>query len=456
MVRKGFTVLFTIMALVGLFVTTGYAQAEQGIVPAPSNNNIAVNVTLSKAAFQIGEEIQITVNTQAANVSHVYVNVVDIDAFGTCTLIYPNAFSPNALVPVGNLVLSDKPNLYRFQVVPPVGTEFVQAFASLDPLDLRQVFNTNANDPFPTLCTNPQQFAQQVEAAIQGIIAVGRIASDFTSFQVVSSAPPPPPVNQAPIPQFSLTPPIAQAGQVVQFNSSAFDPDPGDFIVSTVWNFGDNQTGFGPNTFHQYFAPGTYPITLTVTDNRGATAANTQFLTVTPTGGGGGNPGSQPSGFYVTRVDNLHFKVTVQGNPNWFAPRPFRMELEADGAFTTVNQAVQGNASAQGIAPTPVNQNTLVLQGSVGTGAIEYTIGIAANTSRVKYRLLLDSNGDGTPELTKTNVFLGPQLKNPPSNPFVIQFPIGNFMPFINLQICLVLIDQPGFLFTICFSFGAL
>lgn len=454
MVRKGITVLFTIMALVGLFVTTGHAQAEQGIVPAPSNSQIGVDITLAKAAYQIGEEIQININTTSNTASHVYVNVVDIDAVGNCTLIFPNAFSPNALVPVGNLVLSDKPNLYRFQVVPPVGQEFVQAFASLDPLDLRQVFNTNSNDPFPALCTNPQQFAQQVQAAIQGIIAVGRIASDFTSFQVVSSAPPPPPVNQAPIPQFNLTPPIAQVGQVVQFNSLSFDPDPGDFIVSSVWNFGDNQTGFGPNVFHQYLSPGTFPVTLTVTDNRGATAARTQFITIT--GGGGGPPGTQPAGFYVTRVDNLRFKIAVQGNPNWIVPRAFRIELEADGAFTTVNQTVQGQAAAQGITPTPVNQSTLVLQGSVGTGRIEYTIGIAANTSRVKYKLLLDTNGDNALEQTKANVFLGPQLKNPPSNPFVIQFPTGNFQPFINLQICLVFIDQPGFSFMICFNFGAL
>jgi len=444
---------FTIMALVGLLAHATHGQEAQGIVTIPSNNNVTVDVNVAKTQYAVGESITINVNTTAPNASSLYLNVVDIDANGTCTLIFPNAFSSNPVVPVGNFSLPDK-STYTFQVVPPVGTEFVQAFASLDPLDLRQVFNTGGNQPFPVLCTNPQDFAQQVQQAIQGIVAVGQIASDFTSFQVGNSSPPPPPVNQPPVTQFNTSTQFAQVGQVVQFNSTSFDPDAGDFITQQVWNFGDGGSAFGPTTFHAYFQPGVYQASLTTFDNRGGSSTATKTITV-------GTPApspTQPSGFIVNRIDNTRFEIVVNGHPNWVTPRPFTIQLETDGLFTSVNQAVTGAAAGQGISPTPVNQNTLQLTGSVGTGKVIYRIGISSNATQVKYKLRLDTNLDGIQEQSRSFVYLGAELKNPPSNPFIIQFPTGTLLPFSNatVKICLVLIDQPGIFLSICFSFNSL
>ena len=42
-------------------------------------------------------------------------------------------------------------------------------------------------------------------------------------------------------------------------------------IVSYAWTFGDTATGTGATTSHTYADPGTYAVTLTVTDNLGAT-----------------------------------------------------------------------------------------------------------------------------------------------------------------------------------------
>ena len=444
------------LALLVGFGYAGYTQAPQGVIVVPPSDQIQVDISLPKNVYQVGEEIQIFIQTSAPNASHVYLNVVDIDAAGRCTLIFPNAFSPNPLVPVGQFVIPDNPGLYRLRVVPPEGTEYLQAFASLDPLDLRQLFNapSTSGTPFPTLCNNPADFAQQVQGAIaQGVIVEARFATDWVAFQVVGQGPPPPPANRPPVAQFSMTPATPMVGQTVSFTSTSFDPDPGDFIVQHLWNFGDGTTALGPTVFHAYTMPGTYQVTLTVTDNHGASSVAAQTITVLGT-----QPPPPPTqfGFYVDAVDNTHFRITVQGDPNWFANHPYQIFLETDGAFVSIEQQIAGNVAPQGVVPVPANQQTLQLSGAVRSGRIDYIIGVAPNTTKIKFDLRLDTNGDNILERRTDFVYLGSQLKHPPSNPFVISFPAGQLVPFAQVEICLVLIDVPGFQFIICFRFSSL
>jgi PKD repeat protein len=75
-------------------------------------------------------------------------------------------------------------------------------------------------------------------------------------------------------------PPVsAAAGSVVTFDGSGSD-DPDGTIVEWRWTFGDGATGVGETVNHVYNAGGTFTVTLTVTDDRGATDEDTTTATI--------------------------------------------------------------------------------------------------------------------------------------------------------------------------------
>ena len=89
----------------------------------------------------------------------------------------------------------------------------------------------------------------------------------------------PAPPNQAPTAAFTVSPASPVVGQTVTFNASgSLDPD--GTIVSHAWSFGTGATGTGIAPSYTYSSPGTYAVTLTVTDNGAATGTTTQSVTV--------------------------------------------------------------------------------------------------------------------------------------------------------------------------------
>ena len=82
-------------------------------------------------------------------------------------------------------------------------------------------------------------------------------------------------------------PPIADANnpyngtvnEPVQFNGS-YSSDPDGTIVAYDWDFGDDSTGTGPTPSHTYISEGIYNVTLTVTDDMGASDSTTRTATI--------------------------------------------------------------------------------------------------------------------------------------------------------------------------------
>ena len=83
---------------------------------------------------------------------------------------------------------------------------------------------------------------------------------------------------------FTFTPASPKAMDTVSFTAatSTNNGAPCEVACTYSWNFGDNTSSAGMITTHQFRNPGSFQVTLTVTDGRGAQATAVQLITVQP------------------------------------------------------------------------------------------------------------------------------------------------------------------------------
>jgi len=79
------------------------------------------------------------------------------------------------------------------------------------------------------------------------------------------------PPNGTPVPSFFISPSSGRENEPLLFDASASSDD--GQIVGYTWAFGDGGTGTGRTRTHTYELAGTYLVRLTVTDDRGQSAA---------------------------------------------------------------------------------------------------------------------------------------------------------------------------------------
>ncbi|MCD6530068.1 PKD domain-containing protein, partial [Candidatus Bathyarchaeota archaeon] len=106
----------------------------------------------------------------------------------------------------------------------------------------------------------------------------GFVRSDTVEIQVKPRPPPPPPPNEKPVANFTFTPLNPTCLEPIQFTDSSYDPD--GSVASWYWNFGDGTNSTEKNPIHTYKNPGNYTVTLTVTDDEGATDETSILLVV--------------------------------------------------------------------------------------------------------------------------------------------------------------------------------
>lgn len=137
--------------------------------------------------------------------------------------------------------------------------------------------------------------------------------------------------------------------------SSAGSTDADGTIASYLWTFGDGTTSTSANPVKAYATTGTYDVTLTVTDDDGATATSGTTATV------------RPENQWPTASINPSYRTTV-GVPVTLQAAGF----DADGSVTGFSWSYGSNACTPG---TPSSSGTLTCT-FAATG--QYAIAVAA------------------------------------------------------------------------------
>ncbi|HZB26147.1 MAG TPA: PKD domain-containing protein [Vicinamibacterales bacterium] len=146
---------------------------------------------------------------------------------------------------------------------------------------------TGADGRATFVYTAPPAASMAVDTLTVVDIAVIPIGSDFLNSmtRIASVRLVPPGIVIPPDglrPAFTVNPTDPQDNQSVLFDASTSQAPGNNPIVSFAWNFGDGDSASGRTVSHQYRAPGTYIVSLTVSDTYGRTATATQSLTVGP------------------------------------------------------------------------------------------------------------------------------------------------------------------------------
>ncbi len=192
--------------------------------------------------------------------------------------IYPHALGSNEVVDhyVQSGRIDPTPNVAPtadFAVVPQNLKVTVNAAASTDPDGTIASYAWDFGDgQTGTGLTAEHTYAAAGTYQLKLTVTDNRGA---TASKVVPVTVAPPP-NQAPTADYSVTKKFLKAS----FDGSASSDTDGT-VASYAWDFGDGQSGTGAKPDHTYAAAGTYSVTLTVTDDQGATGTKTSDVTVT-------------------------------------------------------------------------------------------------------------------------------------------------------------------------------
>lgn len=204
------------------------------------------------------------------------------------------------------------------------------------------------------------------EDSLQAQFIRGAGGSFTDSFTITKGEPGP---NVPPAAAFSATP----NGLTASFDaSSSIDPD--GLITSYAWQFGDGASGSGVTPQRTYAAAGTYDVTLTVTDDDGATHSVTQPVTATA-----------PTGPTVLASDDYQRTVTT----GWG-------QATAGGAWTSTSGSAFGVNNGSG----------RLTMANPGSGPSAFLGGVSSSDTDVRIELTLDKVPSGGSTSAHSSVLL--------------------------------------------------
>ena len=133
-----------------------------------------------------------------------------------------------------------------------------------------------------------------------------------------------------------LFPPTGGAAPLPVHFTPGASTDPDGTITSYAWDFGDGESAAGMETDHTFMVPGTYTVTLTVTDNSGGQTQATTIITVT-----GGRPPAATSASFATDQDKSLTATLIASDPDG-DPLGFRITKAPALGTATITDAANG------------------------------------------------------------------------------------------------------------------
>lgn len=146
------------------------------------------------------------------------------------------------------------------------------------------------------------------------------------------------------------------------FTSTSSDPD--GMIASYAWTFGDGGTATTQNPSHTYSAGGTFTVTLTVTDNQGATGNVSHTVTVAP-------PNQPPVAAFTSSCNQLTCSFTSSSSDPDGTIASYAWTFGDGGTATTQNPSHTYGAGGTFTVTLTVTDN----QGA--TGNVSHTVTVA-------------------------------------------------------------------------------
>src|SRR5690349_5275540 len=195
----------------------------------------------------------------------------------------------------------------------------------------------------PSNCTVSESNPQTVSVPANG--------TGQATFTVTCTAPP----NQPPVAAFTSS----CTALSCSFTSSSSDPD--GSISSYAWTFGDGGTSTLQNPSHTYGAGGTYTVTLTVTDNQGATGSVSH--TVSPA-----QPNQPPTAAFTSNCTALSCSFTSSSSDPDGSISSYAWTFGDGGTSTLQNPSHTYGAGGTYTVTLTVTDN----QGA--TGSVSHTV----------------------------------------------------------------------------------